>query len=347
MVDARWTVRRSSEAEFDALLEAAGVDPTIEQTAAWARFDESDAARHPLGVFVAEDAAGQARAVFRATRMSDHRTHFLWLRHGPVWLDDPSAEDEDAFVQACVDALGQMAPGATHIRLDLRYERDKAVFPATMITYDHTVVVDTRVSSPELDHEGAAEEVLSRFKSRGRRDVRKAIRESGLVCADETEAGATDFAEYHAVLAETAQRDGFSAWPASVYERMLSALGPQHARLYVGRIDGAVACWAIVTMSGKRAWYFYAASRSNVAKRLVADRLLLFFATELALQGVQSVDLMGIGSDIAPSLKSLNTFKTKFSNEVREVAPVREVIVRPALYAAIAKARQIVRLLRR
>ncbi len=347
MTQARWTLRRSSHEEFDALLAQAAIDPPIEQTIEWAHFEESDADRQALGVFVVEDSTQRPRAVFRVTRINDHGTHFVWLRHGPLWLSEPCAQEERALVDALVNDMKILDAGATHIRLDLRFPAEGALLPASMITYDRTVIVDTSISSLDLDRDAAAQEILSRFKSRGRRDVRKAIRESGLVCADETDQAREDFEEYHAVMRETAERDGFVPWPKMTYERMIRILGPDRVRVYAGRCEGELVCWAIVTICGTQACYFYAASKSAVSRRGVADRLLFFFCTELAFLGVKQVDLMGIGSDIAPGLMSLNTFKTKFSSEVQQVPAAREIVVRPWVYSSVSRARRFVRYLRR
>ena len=53
-------------------------------------------------------------------------------------------------------------------------------------------------------------------------------------------------------------------------------------------------------------------------------------------------DMMGIGSDFAPSLLGLNEFKCKFTKETAEVAPSREIPVRRGFYALLVKARDIV-----
>ena len=56
---------------------------------------------------------------------------------------------------------------------------------------------------------------------------------------------------------------------------------------------------------------------------------------------LQLNDLMGIGSDFAPSLKGLNEFKTKFSKEVTPVAPDRDVPVRKTTYALLHKVKDV------
>ena len=51
-----------------------------------------------------------------------------------------------------------------------------------------------------IDVTGGDEEILSRMKPRGRRDVRKALREAPVTCADETEQATADFSEYYAIM---------------------------------------------------------------------------------------------------------------------------------------------------
>ncbi|WP_160159450.1 lipid II:glycine glycyltransferase FemX [Actinomyces culturomici] len=346
MTDSSWTLRRSDADEVAAALAAAGVDSPIEQTPQWASFDESDSDRTSLGYFLVSDDSGVDRASFLATRVNDHGTRFVWLRHGPVWFSVPAPDDESALVTALVTNMKAIDAGATHLRLDLASAPEGAMLPGSLITYDSTVVIDTSISSPDLDDDAATEEILARFKPRGRRDVRKSVRESGLECADETEAATADFEPYHAVMRQTAERDGFVPWPAEFYQRMLSDLGPERARLFAGRIDGEVVCWSIVCLSGRRAWRYCAASKSEVMRLRVTDRLVLFECLDLARRGVVAFDLMGIGSDIAPSLGGLNEFKTKFSKEVVAVAPAREIVLRPWVYFGVQRARRILHSIR-
>ena len=52
---------------------------------------------------------------------------------------------------------------------------------------------------------------------------------------------------------------------------------------------------------------------------------------------------MAIGSELSPELNGLNEFKCKFSKEVAEVAPDRNVPLRKTLYAALVAARRALR----
>lgn len=65
----------------------------------------------------------------------------------------------------------------------------------------------------------------------------------------------------------------------------------------------------------------YYAAMCDAAMRIhVTDRLLHAECCMLGSQGITDYDLMGIGSDFAPSLKGLNAFKTKFTETITPVA---------------------------
>jgi lipid II:glycine glycyltransferase (peptidoglycan interpeptide bridge formation enzyme) len=105
--------------------------------------------------------------------------------------------------------------------------------------------------------------------------------------------------------------------------------------------DGSVATWSICTISGKRATYYYAASRTDTRRSGVTDKLFYFACCELGARGCEDFDLMGIGSDFSPSLKGLNTFKTKFAKEVTHVAPDRDVPVKGGFYRSLQMGKRV------
>ena len=71
---------------------------------------------------------------------------------------------------------------------------------------------------------------------------------------------------------------------------------------------------------------------TSVRREHVPDKLLYFVACALGKQGCTKLDLMGIGNDFAPSLKSLNEFKTKFAPETTQIAAGRDIpIKRPSI----------------
>ena len=142
-------------------------------------------------------------------------------------------------------------------------------------------------------------------------------------------------------MLETAERDGFAAAPKSDYENTLRILGPQHARVFAGRVDGRVVTWTIATVSGKHAVRYYGASRSDIPNRnFVTDGLIYFEACTFGAEGIEDYDMMGIGSERYPGLNTLNTFKCKFSKDTTHVAPDRDLPVKAAFYASLRVAKR-------
>lgn len=305
----------------------------IEQTRSWAEYQKTVEGRIPYGYFKLVDGTSVA-AIMSVMDFQTHGYHYLRSEHGPVWLDEPSEDQERQAVEAIRSCLRGMGSHAVFVRMAVAHELDATRPTLSTIPYDRTVIVDVT---------GGDEAILSRMKPRGRRDVRKALREAPVTCADETQRAIESFDEYYEVMVETGARDGFVPAPASDYVTMLEVLGPEHCRLLAGRDeDGRVVTWSICTISGTRATRYYAASRNETMRKHVSDKLVYFECCEMGRLGCEEYDLMAIGSEFSPSLMGLNEFKTKFCKEVAEVAPDRDVPLRPAAYAALVQARRLV-----
>lgn len=93
--------------------------------------------------------------------------------------------------------------------------------------------------------------------------------------------------------------------------------------------------WSIVTVKGSYAVRYYAAMCDAAMRIHVTDRLLHAECCMLGSQGITDYDLMGIGSDFAPSLKGLNAFKTKFTETITPVAPARDVPLKKVFYKTL------------
>lgn len=323
-------------AEFDKEAQAAGLNLPIEQTEVWARYEATVPGRRPWGAYRLER-DGAAVAYIRLFDYETHGYHFLRSNHGPVWLQAPTPDDERAALEAIRAVVRERGEGQVFVRCCVDADLDCCEPALSIVPYDTTVVIDVT---------GGDDEILARMKPRGRRDVRKALREAPITCADETEQAAKSFSDYYGVLVETGERDGFHPAPASDYEDMLRILGPEHCRLFAGRQeDGKVVTWSLVTISGSVAMRYYAASSTATMRKHVTDKLLYFECCSLGKfedGRVKSYDLMAIGSELSPTLLGLNEFKTKFCKQVTHVAPDRDFPIRGGFYRSLKLARKVV-----
>lgn len=320
-------------AELEAKASELGLNLPIEQTAIWASYQATIEGREPWGCAeLVQD--GKTLALVSFIDYDTHGYHFLRSVHGPAWVEAPTP----AMEQDAIEALSVFARGRNKKLAFMRFAI-AADLPSTSpvlsgVPYDRTVVIDVAG--------GDQEEILSRMKPRGRRDVRKSLRESPAECADETELASESFAEYYDVMVETGGRDGFSPAPCSDYEDMIRLLGPEHCRVYASRLDGRVVTWSVVTINGTHAVRYYGASRSETMRQHVTDKLVLFECCDLgANKGILTYDMMGIGSDFSPTIMGLNEFKTKFCKTVAEVAPDRDVALRTTFYKALCAAKKL------
>ena len=320
-----------STSELEEHAAALGVALPIEQTAAWARYQATIAGREPWGC-VALKEGEHTLAVASLFDYATHGYHYLRTNHAPLWADAPSAAQESAALEALAAYVRSRDHRQVFIRLSVLADLPACRPTLSGIPYDQTVVIDVT---------GGADKILERMKPRGRRDVRKALRESPVTCADETTQATTSFEEYYDVMRETGARDGFCPSPCTDYEDMIRILGREHCRVYAGRLDGRVVTWSIVTISGTRATRYYAASRNDTMRQHVSDKLVYFECQDLGERGVCDYDLMGIGSDFSPKLKGLNEFKTKFSKQVCTVAPDRDLPVRHGLYTTLTAVKRL------
>lgn len=325
-------VKKLAREEYEAALAALGVNAPVEQLPVWQEFESTIPGRSPWG-FVSFEDQGSLVAAASFVQYETHGYRYLRAHHAPVWGHEPSAAEEQAAMDALASFVRAEDKRQVFARLAVKHELPVTRPCLSTLPYDMTVVIDLT---------GGDDEILARMKPRGRRDVRKALRECQVSFADETELATSSFDEYYEVMIETAARDGFTPAPCEEYRNMLRILGPEHCRLFAGRLDGQVITWTLTTISGERATRYYGASRSGSARALATDRLIYFECCELSRMGCTEYDQMGIGSDFQPATKSLNTFKTKFAKDgERCIAPDRDVPFKRGFYSALHKVKDV------
>ena len=173
---------------------------------------------------------------------------------------------------------------------------------------------------PLADAEGQrldTDVVLAHMDQSSRRQTRKSAG-AGLEITEGTEA---DFAAWHALYRETAERDGFTGRPAAYFATMFRALNaadPGSCVLYLARHEGRLLAAAIYVRRGRVGWYVYGAS-SSAERNLYAPRALQYrqVADSIAA-GCDWYDLGGLSATLDKDhhLIGLTLFKTSLGCDV-------------------------------
>lgn len=318
---------RGEYAQRIADLSAAGVRVPVEATTYWDAYDATQPGRDQLGYFGFEFGRFSALLSFKKNHI--HGMTFGWARSAPVWNEPPPPEAEVALAKALRQHFLSARAGLTFLRLQFCHPVPGTLEPSQHLSYDRTVVVDLT---------GTPEEILGRMKKRGRRDVRRAGRQN-LVVTRETDIARQDLAPLVAIMEDTGSRGGFRVLSEQAYWNFLETLRAQGvAELLVcreGDESGAPVAWTMITNAAGLGTYYFAAS-TPAGRKLGAPDLLVWEAMQLlSKEGAQSFDLMGIGSEYAPSFQSLTNFKNKFTEGEEVVATYREIVLKPAGYRAM------------
>ena len=324
------TLQKTDYQQMEQAAADAGVTLPIEQTDVWARFQADIPGRTPWGVYLIQR-DGETVAFIAFIDMETHGYHYLRSMHGPAWIVKPDEALEREAIDAIAAEVHRADRHVAFIRIDTWFT-DGTVPVLSTVPYDQTVVIDVT---------GGDDAILSRMKRRGRRDVRKSLRECPADIADETKQAIADFAEYYDVMVETGKRDGFTPAPITDYSDMIEALGADHCRVFAARIEGRVVAWSIVTVNGTHAVRYYAGMRNDVMRLHVTDKLLYTECCLLGSRGSTGYDRVGIGSELAPSLNGRNEFKCKCTEEITPVAAGRDVPIKKAFYSSLKLAKSL------
>lgn len=318
------------DAEQMRIAAAGVVSVPFEQSAAWEAFSARQG--HPCwGRFAWYD-GDQRVAVIALYEYSVRNWRFLWAKFGPVWLKEATPEREQRLRADLRDLISHKDKGIAFVRLNAWYEAADIEPVLQTITYDRTVRI--------VSFNGDEQAMLDHMPKNGRRTIAKAQRrakELGFVIAEETITNAQDFAPFHKVMLETAERDGFRPHPQQVYIDLLLSIGPEKAKLFSVRDpDGEILCWDLVLIHDKEAQVPYGASTAE-ARKHAAPTLLDFSVTQKlgASEKVRSLDLMGIHSPRCPELYGVGRYKLAFAPTYTDVPGGWDMPIKKRTFALI------------
>ncbi len=293
------------------------------QTPAWAQVKPE---WHPesLGFYLADELVGVALVLHR--RLPRINRTLAYLPEGPVL--DWSRDDLSDLLAAMTKHL--QAGGAFAVRMgppviSRRWEAgtlkaaiaDPALTRLGDVPADEVDPVGTRVvdllgstgwihqvgeggftaGQPQYNLQlplaGDEAAVLKGMNQLWRRNIKKADKEGVEVCLGTRE----DLAAFHAVYAETAQRDHFTPRPLAYFHTMYDALNaeePDRMRLYLARHDHDLVAATTMVRVGAHAWYSYGASTS--AKREVrgSNAIQWRMIRDAIAEGASVYDMRGI-----------------------------------------------------
>ena len=322
-----YTFNEISEEEYDSKIKSY---PSYEFEASsyFKIYEQNQKDRKIFGYF--EFYGGGYRSILCLGEYRAKKMNFLWARSAPVWNKKPSRDVEEIFIKQLEKFVRNKSNYFDYIRLRIYHDYDFVKKENVVLSYDKTVVINLGEN---------LEDTYSKIYKRGRRDLRKAIREAKFKVNDESNISRKDFSDVYKIMEDTKKRhDGFAILSEENYWKFFNSLKDKkssgYSKLFTIRDEhNDVLSWAIVIVYDDFATYYFAASnkkgQQNFGPDLIIAHILDYLQNETK---VRSLDLMGIGSEYHPSLKSLNTFKTKFSKDIIDVPVYKEIVIHKSSY---------------
>jgi lipid II:glycine glycyltransferase (peptidoglycan interpeptide bridge formation enzyme) len=179
------------------------------------------------------------------------------------------------------------------------------------------------------------EALLARFKPKTRYNIRLSDRKGVQVTGDTSK---DDLGEFHALLEETATRDGFSVRGLQYFTDLWDCLIDRGlGRLFLARCEGQLLGGAINFILGRQCWYVYGASSANLRK-LMPNHLLQWRMMQWARdEGCEVYDFRGVALDrpgTGDHLAGLRRFKAGFAAEYVEYIGEWDLPLSALLYGA-------------
>jgi lipid II:glycine glycyltransferase (peptidoglycan interpeptide bridge formation enzyme) len=262
--------------------------------------------RGPLGDYRTGSGHAALKAVFEEIRSIAVKEDAVFLRFDPPL--------EDTYVPEVRSLFGDLGARPAHAH----YQPE------------NTLILD-------LKH--APEEILKNMKPKGRYNIKVAQKHGVKIRVSDLsgDSGKKDLEGFHALMKETASRDGFSGHPLFYYKKMLEVLGSGMAKLYVAEYDGKILAGMIATYFGRTATYYFGAS-SGEHRNTMAPYILHWQAiNDAKAAGFHYYDFFGIApeGDTKHPWAKVTDFKMKFGGERVNYMPAQEIVYKPFWYALI------------
>ncbi|MCW2747234.1 MAG: peptidoglycan bridge formation protein FemAB [Nocardioidaceae bacterium] len=294
------------------------------QTPAWAQV-KSEWRGESIGWFAGEDLVGGALVLYR--QMPRLKRYLAYLPEGPAidWYADRLGDwlTPLATYLKTQKAFGiRMGPPVVAKRWDAATIKaaiaDEALTSLGAVPADHVeqraAGITAQLSTlgwKEIPTEGGfsagqpkfnfwlpladrtEDDILAGMNQLWRRNIKKAAK----LGVDVTTGERDEIADFHAVYAETAERDHFTPRPLGYFEKMydvLTAEDPQRFRLYLAHHEGDLVAATTMVQVGKHAWYSYGASTTHKREVRGSNAIQWQMIRDAKRAGADVYDMRGI-----------------------------------------------------
>ena len=180
-------------------------------------------------------------------------------------------------------------------------------------------------------------EVLAGMNQQWRRNIKKADKAG----VEVTQGTPADLGAFHALYAQTAERDHFTLRPLGYFETMFSALlaeEPDRIRLYLAHHEGELVAATTWVRVGGHTWYSYGASSTEKRDVRGSNAVQWAMIRDALAVGADVYDLRGITDTLDPedSHVGLIQFKVGTGGEAVEYAGEWDLPLNPLVYKAFS-----------
>ena len=249
----------------------------------------------------------------------------VWIRKMPIFGNmmyasrGPICNIHDGIV------LKQLTEGAQELakkynafvlRIEPDIEHDDTEFRNIVTSLGYKIKDDAKYFKDEiqprfvfrLDIKGKTEdEIMAGFHQKWRYNIRLAKRKG----VEIKEGTREDLKDFHKIMIETGNRDGFITRPLEYFEKMYDNLAPKHMKLLMAYYENEPISGVIPIFHGNKTWYLYGAS-SNKHRNLMPNYLLQWEMIKMAIERKDDIyDFRGVSGVVDESHPQYGLYRFK------------------------------------
>ena len=221
----------------------------------------------------------------------------VWIRKMPIFGNIMYASRGPVCYTHDISVMKQLTDGAKELakkykaiglRIEPDIETDDQAFRDIVTNLGYKIKDDAKDFKDEIQprfvfrldiKDKTEEEVMAGFHQKWRYNIRLAGRKG----VEVREGTREDLKDFHKIMIETGNRDGFITRPLEYFEKMYDNMVPEgHMKLLMAYYEGKPISGVIPIFYGNKTWYLYGAS-SNQHRNLMPNYLLQWEMIKMAI----------------------------------------------------------------